>query len=581
MTNPNPPHAGTLIAEVLRKQGVEFLFTLCGGHISPILVAGEAQGLRIIDTRHEATAVFAADAVARLTGVPGVAAVTAGPGLTNAVTAVKNAQMAQSPLIILGGATATLLKGRGSLQDIDQMALMKPHVKWATSLRRVSQIVPSLEKAFALAQAGLPGPVFLELPLDLLYPEEMVRRLYAEGSGRGRSLPGKLLHWYLNRHVNRLFQGGWERRAGPPLPVNIPTPRPTQLGRLRETVAGAQRPVLVIGSQAMLAPARAEELQQAVQRLGIPTYLSGMARGLLGLHPLHMRHKRTQALREADLVILAGVPCDFRLGYGRTISSQATYVAINRSREALTKNRRPDLGLLADPGQTLQTLAQDWTAPADQWQTWRQTLAERNAARDEEIAAQASAPTDYINPIHLCRQLEAAIGPDSVIIGDGGDFVATASYIVRPRRPLSWLDPGPFGTLGAGAGFALAAKLVRPQAEVWLLYGDGSVGYSLAEFDTFSRHKLPVMAVVGSDASWAQIAREQVETFGTGVGTELVRSPYHLAAQGYGGQGLLVSDGELVAESLQQAKQIAAQGSPVLLNAWIGRTDFRKGSISI
>ncbi len=574
-------YGGQLVVDVLQKQGVEFIFTLCGGHISPILVAGEASGMRIIDVRHEVTTVFAADAVARLTGVPGVAAVTAGPGLTNTITAVKNAQMAQSPVIILGGATATLLKGRGSLQDIDQMSLMRPHVKWATTIRSVREIVPKLEQAFNAAQSGVPGPVFLEMPVDLLYPESVVRQWHLDTAGKAKGLGGKLFKFYLNQHVSRKFRGAWRRQATSPEALADQAASSGALSDVISALKKAERPVLVVGSQAMLNPSKAGELQEAVIRLGIPTFLSGVARGLLGKDPLHIRHKRSKAIREADVVILAGVPCDFRLNYGQVIPRKATYISINRSSEDLTKNRKPTLGLLADPGDVLRTIAKDWAEPTGKWQGWHQSLLERNEARDLEISEQAQTATEYINPVHLCRQLEAVIAEDSVIIGDGGDFVATASYITRPRSPLSWLDPGPFGTLGAGAGFALAAQLVRPTAEVWLLYGDGSAGYSLAEFDTFTRHKLPVIAVVGSDGSWAQIAREQVQIFETAVGTELLRTPYHVAAQGYGGAGLLVSDDELVEESLQRAKDIARGGQPVLVNAWIGKTDFRKGSISI
>lgn len=581
MCNSNELHGGTLIAEVLSKHGVQFIFTLCGGHISPILVGGQEQGLRIIDVRHEATTVFAADAVARLTGIPGVAAVTAGPGLTNTITAVKNAQMAQSPVIILGGATATLLKGRGSLQDIDQMALMKPHVKWATTIKKVRQIVPKLEKAFAVAQEGIPGPVFLELPVDLLYPKSIMRQWHLDSAKNAKGIGGTLFKTYLNLHVTRKFWRAGKQRAGEPLPFKTPTHKKKQLDKIVEVLREAERPVMVVGSQALLNAAKANELQEAVKRLGIPTFLSGMARGLLGKDPLHIRHKRTKAIREADVLILAGVPCDFRLQYGQIISKKTTYIAINRSKQELKKNRRPTIALLADPGNLLRSLAAEWSEPADKWSQWHDILLERNEARDTQIAEQATQQTEYVNPLLLLRQIEEVADEDSIIIGDGGDFVATASYIVRPRAPLCWLDPGPFGTLGAGAGFALASKLVRPNAEVWLLYGDGSAGYSIAEFDTFSRHNIPIIAVVGTDASWAQIAREQVEIFHNPVATQLARTPYHIVAQGFGGKGLLVQEGNDVMECLLKAKTIAKEAQPVLLNAWIGQTDFRKGSISI
>ncbi|MEM7347324.1 MAG: thiamine pyrophosphate-dependent enzyme, partial [Chloroflexota bacterium] len=322
-------------------------------------------------------------------------------------------------------------------------------------------------------------------------------------------------------------------------------------------------------------------LQIAVKTLGIPTFLSGSARGLLGYDTLHIRHQRSKAIREADVVLLAGVPCDFRLNYGRVIPKSATYISVNRSKTDLTMNRRPNVGVLADPGVFLRKLADAWSAPANQWSAWHETLLGRNSARDDQIAENAQATTEYINPVDLCQQMEETVDKNSILIGDGGDFVATASYIVRPRGPLRWLDPGPFGTLGVGAGFALAAKLYQPEAEVWIIYGDGSVGYSLTEFDTFARHNIPVIALVGTDASWAQIARAQVEIFDNAVATELARTPYHEVAEGYGGQGLFVQNSQDVVECLQTAQAMAGAGKPVLINAWIGKTDFRKDSLSM
>jgi acetolactate synthase-1/2/3 large subunit len=556
------------------------LYTLCGGHISPILVAAAQQGLRVVDVRDEATAVFAADATARLTGVPGVAAVTAGPGVTNTLTAVKNAQMAQSPVLILGGAAATLLQGRGALQDIDQISLVKPLVKMAAAVRRVRDIVPTLEKALRVAQEGVPGPVFVEIPVDLLYRESTVRELMVNEAGGGKGIVGMATKLYLGRHLRKTFGKAWAQRASDPAAVVPPLPNEKQLAQVMAVLAKAERPLLIVGSQALLDAGRAAALQQALLKLGIPTYLSGMARGLLGRSSLHLRHQRSRALREADVIVLAGVPCDFRLGYGRSIPRRASYVSINRSKDDMTKNRKPTVGVLADPGTFLRMVAANWSQKVD-WQAWYDSLQARDALRDAEIQRQAAEATEFINPIWLCQQLEEVIDDDSVLVGDGGDFVATASYVMRPRGPLSWLDPGAFGTLGSGGGFALAAKLCRPGAEVWLLYGDGSAGYSLAEFDTFARHKVPVIAIIGNDASWAQIAREQVVILGSSLGTDLARSNYHLVAEGYGGVGLCVDDPAQVGTVLKQAQEIAKNGRPVLINAMIGHTAFRKGSISM
>ena len=288
-----------------------------------------------------------------------------------------------------------------------------------------------------------------------------------------------------------------------------PQPDAGDVAEAARRLEAARRPLMVIGSQAMLDVASVGALRQAVERLGVPVFLSGMARGLLGAgHRLQFRHKRREALREADLVILAGVPCDFRL-------------------------------------------------------------------------ADAAAASEGINPLKLCGEIEALLPEDSVVVADGGDFVATASYILRPRGPLRWLDPGVFGTLGVGAGFILGAKLCRPQSEVWALFGDGALGYSLMEFDTFVRHGIPLVAVVGNDACWTQIAREQVEVLKDDVGCPLRPSDYHLAAAGLGARGLVIRSADQIAAVLGDARRQAQAGHPVLVNALLGGTDFRKGSISM
>ena len=574
-------HGGDLIAEVLKTQGIEFLFTLCGGHISPILVSCKQRGIRVIDVRHEVTAVFAADAVARLTGVPGVAAVTAGPGVTNTMTAIKNAQLAQSPVVLLGGATATALKGRGALQDINQMALFKPHVKWAKSVQKVRDLVPVLEEAFKISQSGVPGPVFIECPVDLLYDETIVREWYGVKTQGGRTLAERALKFYLNRHVNKIFVDVETVKISPRIQYSPPLPKTASIQKAAQKLARALRPVLLVGSQALLETNAMKPLVAALEYLGIPVYLSGMARGLLGKqHHLLMRHKRREALKEADLVILAGVPCDFRLDYGSHIRRNSYLISANRSRSDLKKNRRPNLAVHSDPGVFLRHLAK--LLPANErWKNWREQLRQRDDNREQEIAQQAAEPNVLLNPLHLCREIEKALPSNSIIVADGGDFVATASYTVSPAGPLTWLDPGVFGTLGVGAGFALGAKLCRPDSEVWILFGDGSVGYSLSEFDTFVRHQIPVLAVVGNDAGWTQIAREQIEMLKDDVGTVLRRTDYHVVAEGFGGKGFLLEESKRIVKILQQARVAVSQGHPVLVNAHIGKTTFRKGSISM
>ncbi|RME84842.1 MAG: thiamine pyrophosphate-binding protein [Planctomycetota bacterium] len=583
-------NGGNLVAEVFKAHEIEAVFTLCGGHISPILTACDQAGIQVVDVRHEANAVFAADSLARITGKVGVAVVTAGPGLTNTITPVKNAQLAESPLLVIGGATATLLKGRGSLQDIDQMALMSPHVKFAASLRSTGEIIPTLERALSEAKSGVPGPVFVEIPIDLLYDEELVRNWYgAKSSQKDGSLMAKLMKWYLNRHVNKLF-GDFPREIHiqPRIPI-CPYPGDLEAQETAHLLKKSRRPVMILGSQVMIHPGEIEDLQKALESLSIPLYLSGMARGLLGKnHPLWMRHCRREALKEADLVILAGVPVDFRLDYGRHIGHKAALVMVNLSGAELKRNRditgrrRHSIRVLGDPLTFLVKLARMAHIPQDKWKEWKEILGQRETRREEEILQKSKEKlAEYMNPVKVCQELEKAIGEKAVLVADGGDFVGTASYIVRPRGPLTWLDPGVFGTLGVGAGFAMGAKLARPDHEVWILYGDGSCGYSIIEFDTFVRHKIPVIAVVGNDGAWNQIAREQKDILKSDLATKLTHAQYHKVASALGGKGILVDKEEDLPQALQRALKYYRQGHPVLVNCLLGQSDFRKGSISM
>lgn len=577
-------NSGDIIGQVLREQGVRVLFTLCGGHISSILSGAKKEGIRIIDVRHEVNAVFAADAVGRLTDTPGVAAVTAGPGVTNSLTALKNAQLAQSPMILLGGAAPIVLKNRGALQDIDQIALVKSIAKLAVTIRRNCDIIPVLENAFDVCRSGVPGPVFIECPIDMLYSESIVRRWYGVESEAPREggLKSKLLGFYLKRHVDKMFACDFEDMQPGPARVTSPDLDAGQVSKAVEMIAATQKPVLIIGSQAMLHAAEIKKLSDAVQSLGMPAFLAGMARGLMGRqHPLQMHHQRKKALKNADLVVLAGMPCDFRLNYGRSFGSGTRIVSVNRSKTDLRLNCRPDLAVLSDPFLFLCSLAEVFTPDTSDWQSWIQELKSNDDEREAFISGTSEETTEFINPLFLLKKLNEVIDDKSIIVADGGDFVGSAANILQPPGPLTWLDPGVFGTLGVGGGFALASKLINPGAEVWLIYGDGAAGFSLQEFDTFVRHKVPVIAVIGNDAGWSQIARDQIAIFGDDVATVLGRSDYHLVAEAFGGKGLLLDKPEDIDRVFKEARQAAAEGTPVLINALIGKTDFRKGSISV
>ncbi len=576
-------NGGAVIARILRDHDVRFLFTVCGGHISPILTECNKKGIRIIDVRNEANAVFAADSVSRLTGSPGVAVVTAGPGISNCVTALVNASMAQSPLVVFSGAAATVLRGRGSLQDIDQISLLRFAVKAGFTIKRNCDFLPMVEFAFAFAQSGVPGPVFIECPIDLLYDEELVRQWYEIKSStrNDESLKNRLTSWYLKRHLDKLYTCEIESMKHDRLdPVRPGLKRPS-IPKAVEMIGKAKRPLLIIGSQAVNNPSMVSRLAAAIKIMKIPVFAAGMARGLLGASSsIQLHHKRNEALAEADLVVLAGMPCDFRLNYGRSINAAATIIAINKSKHDLNLNRRAELAVHGNPTDFIEACAAMMTR-AGSYDEWIKVLWEREEKREREIRGLSIERTSYINPILLLAKIDSALSEKSMVIGDGGDFVATASYIVRPRAPLSWIDPGVFGTLGVGAGFAMGAKLCRPESDVWLLWGDGAAGYGLIEFDSFVRHKLPVIAVIGNDAGWTQISRDQEAYLKDDVATVLRHSNYQGIAESFDAKGFLISDENQIDETIRQAVDVSRSGTPVLINALIGRTEFRKGSISM
>ncbi|XP_033051717.1 acetolactate synthase-like protein isoform X2 [Trachypithecus francoisi] len=556
-------HGGENVAAVLRAHGVRFIFTLVGGHISPLLVACEKLGIRVVDTRHEVTAVFAADAMARLSGTVGVAAVTAGPGLTNTVTAVKNAQMAQSPVLLLGGAASTLLQNRGALQAIDQLSLFRPLCKFCASVRRVRDIVPTMRAAMAAAQSGTPGPVFVELPIDVLYPYFMVQKEMVPAKPR-KGLVGRVVSWYLENYLANLFAGAWEPQPEGPLPLDIPQASLQQVQRCVEILSRAKRPLMVLGSQALLTPKSADKLRAAVETLGVPCFLGGMARGLLGRnHPLHIRENRSAALKKADVIVLAGTVCDFRLSYGRVLSHSSKIIIVNRNREDMLLNSdafwKPQEAVQGDVGSFVLKLVEGL-----QGQTWApdwvEELREADRQKEQTFREKAAMPVaQHLNPVRVLQLVEETLPDNSILVVDGGDFVGTAAHLVQPRGPLRWLDPGAFGTLGVGAGFALGAKLCRPDAEI------------------------PVMALVGNDAGWTQISREQVPSLGSNVACGLAYTDYHKAAMGLGARGLLLSreNEDQVVKVLHDAQQQCRDGHPVVVNILIGRTDFRDGSIAV
>ena len=570
-------HVGLDIGSFFKQKNISSVFTLCGGHISPILVGCEKENIDIIQVRDEVSAVFAADAVSRLTESIGVAIVTAGPGVTNTVTAIKNAQMAQSPILLIGGAAATLLKGKGSLQDIDQISLLKTYVKSAVSVKKVRDVIPTLANAINTAISGVPGPVFVELPIDLLYPEEDIRKEFINQLPKS-GLFGKIAHWYVSRHLNDLFSS--KKSSIKVKPVKKFKLDQHKIDKAALAIVKSKRPVFLLGNQVTQNKDFLSMCLKSIDKLSAPVYTSGMARGCFGSNDKYFfRHNRKHALKNADVVVTLGVPLDFRLGYGFSINKDATLISINKSKKDLNKNKKPDIGIHADPTRIMHEIGKIINPPS--CQKWIDELSVLENKREEEIQQFSETKTDFINPVFLCKTIDKLIDENSILVADGGDFVGTASYTVRPRKSLGWLDPGPFGTLGVGGGFAIGAKSSFPDKEVWIFYGDGASAYSLAEFDTLCRHKLPVIAIIGNDASWQQIAREQKQMLGSNIGTELAFNSYEKVAEGYGGKGYYVEDHESLFETLKQAKEDAKLGFPVLVNVKLAKSDFRKGSISV
>jgi acetolactate synthase I/II/III large subunit len=539
-------HGGRLVAQALKRHGTTHLFTLCGGHIQAIYDGCIDEGIRVIDTRHEQTAGHAADGYARVTGRPGVCAVTAGPGVTDVVTAIANAQRAQVPIVCIGGAGPKLLSDMGSLQDMDHIGLMRSITKWSVQVPETRRIPEYIDAAFRVAQSNVPGPVFLEMPLDLL----------------------------MNMHDDA------DGPATSPFPE---TPRPAgdprSIARAVELLRGAERPCFLVGSQVRWSPMR-ERVASMLDRIGAPVYLNGMARGTLpAAHRLLFSRSRRYALSSADLVFVFGTPFDFRVDYGRALNADAKIVQIDLDGAELGRNRRIDIGIHGDSGLVLDQIVRELGSTKDTTGWVAQVRADedkRRAKMQAEIEDTGSPP----NPLHVCAELGKRLGPKDIVIGDGGDFVATAAYVLKLEHPQLWMDPGPLGTLGVGPGYAMAAKLARPDANVVLVYGDGSFGLHGVEFEAMARQDIPVIALIGNDAGWTQIRRGQVEMYGTerAVATGLDYTRYEKIVEACGGVGFWVERGEELGPALDEA---FSAKKPACINVKIAKSDFRKGAISV
>ncbi|HMJ50994.1 MAG TPA: thiamine pyrophosphate-binding protein [Polyangiaceae bacterium] len=542
-------HGGRLVAQALKRHGTTHIFTLCGGHIQAIYDGCLDEGIRVVDVRHEQTAGHAADGYARVTGRPGVCAVTAGPGVTDVVTAAANAQRAGVPMVIIGGAGPRLLSDMGSLQDMDCVTLMRSVTKWSVQVPDVSRIVEYIDSAFRVAQANLPGPVFLEMPLDLLMNM---------GDDAAPTATAPL--------------------ASPPRPAGDPAGIAEAQGILRTS----QRPVFLVGSQIRWSPKK-EALATFADRIGAPFYLNGMARGgIPHAHRTRMSRSRRFALGNTDAAFVFGTPFDFRVDYGRdgTWSADAKIVQIDLDGNELGRNRRVDVGLHADSGLVLEQLAAAAEAKKLDFSAWLGKVREDENKRQAQIDAHATSTNNPPHPIYVCAEVGKRLRANDVVIGDGGDFVATAAYVLKLEWPQMWMDPGPLGTLGVGPGYAMAAQLARPDAKVVLIYGDGAFGLHGLEFEAMVRQKIPVVAIIGNDAGWTQIRRGQVELYGEerAVATALDYTRYDEVVRAVGGFGAWVTQPAELGPALDQA---FAAKVPACVNVKLGASDFRKGAISV
>lgn len=536
-------HGGRLVSKALARHGVTHLFTLCGGHIQAIYDGCLDDGIRVVDVRHEQTAGHAADGYARVTGKPGVCAVTAGPGVTDVVTAVANAQRAGIPMLVLGGAGPRILQDMGSLQDMNHVELMRPITKWSTAIPSTDRIQEYIDSAMRVAQANVPGPVFLEIPLDLLM--------------------------------------NWADDAAPPTaPMAPPRPGgdPALIRQAADLLREAQRPMFIVGTQLRWSPRR-EILPLFADAVQAPYYLNGMARGALPhAHPNLMSRSRKAALSQTDLCVVLGTPFDFRLEYGRAINSGAKVVQVDLDGAELGRNRRIDIGIDGDSGVVLeQILREVGTKAAPEWLSTIRAAEEKSRAKmAAEIGSDASPP----NPLRVCSEIGKRLGPSDIVIGDGGDFVATAAYVLKLEWPQLWMDPGPLGTLGVGPGYAMAAKLLRPDANVVLVYGDGSFGFHALEFEAMARQGIPVISIIGNDAAWMQIRRGQVDLYGAArsPATSLEYSRYEKVVEAFGGFGAYVERIEDLGPALDEAFSCKR---PACVNVKIASSDFRKGAISV
>jgi thiamine pyrophosphate-dependent acetolactate synthase large subunit-like protein len=519
-------HGGRLVAQALKSRGVSHLFTLSGGHLFSIYDGCREEEIVLVDTRHEQAATFAAEGFAKATRRAGVCALTAGPGVTNGLSAIAGAQANGSPLVVLGGRAPEMRWGSGSLQEIDHVPFVAPLVKTAETVKETARIAAATAAAIDTALAPPSGPTFLDYPLDVVFME-------AEASV-------------------------------PPPPEPAAGHAAEGAEQAAKLLADAERPVIMAGTG--LYWARGEEaLRELAEALGIPVFLNGMGRGCLAAdHELAFSRARGQALKGADVALVVGVPLDFRLGFGGSFGDETKVIQLDSAPSALTATRQPDLALAGDVAATLEAITQAAGGDPSRTKAWveelRSTEAEKRAAEKAELEDDR-AP---LHPLRVYRELREVLDRDAIVIGDGGDFVSYAGRVIESYEPGCWMDPGPFGCLGAGPGQAIGAKVAHPDRQVCVLLGDGAFGFSGMEFDTMARHGLPVVGVMGNNGIWALEKHPMEFLYGYSVVADLrPETRYDRVVEALGCHGELVREPDELRPALERA---FSAGVPALVN---------------
>ncbi len=520
---------GHLVARRLRAHGITKLFTLSGGHLFSIYDGCRAQGIDIVDVRHEQTAAFAAEGWAKVTRCPGAAALTAGPGVTNAISAIASAQQNHSPMLVLGGRAPAARWGRGSLQEIDHVPLVAPLTKMAATAQRASEIPSLIDAALGAAMTPHGGPAFVDFPLDVVLSE------------------------------------GVEEGAFVPLPRQTRGPEADggAFDRAIELLKGAQRPVIMAGNDLYWGHGE-EALRQLAEQLRIPVFLNGLARGCVAAdHELFFSRARSAALRDADVAVLVGARMDFRLGFGGAIGERTSIVVVDRAQPALAHARAVAAELYGVVSDTLDALRVTCACRRSDaaWPSWLRSVEDEARAAEREQLLDQRAP---LHPMRIYAELGQLLDRDAIVIGDGGDFVSYGGRMIDSYAPGCWLDPGPFGCLGSGPGYALAAKLAQPERQVVLLLGDGAFGFAGMEFDTLARHGVPVVAVMGNNGIWGLEKHPMELIYGYSLAAQLTpQTRYDVVVQALGGHGSLVREPEQLRPALERA---FAADVPALVN---------------